>query len=421
MRAVKIGVVGGGSVFTPELVDWLLDRSWDVATLVLMDIDAPRLEIVADMARRQAARKGRRLPVETTTDLEAAIDGSDFVLLQLRAGGNTMRIADEGLALRHHIPFVETVSVPGLGAFLRSVPVYDRVAELVRRRAPGAWVINFTNPAGVMTQYLRALGIDAVGVCNSPLFFVQAAAGILQADPDRLFMDWKGLNHLTVVSNMSVGGQPANRLPDVLAKLEPWSHAAPFSAEVLSDLGLGLNTYWQYYFHGGRRLRELESRTESRGQQVLALERQLLDLYARPETDTVPDLLKARGGFGYARVVVNLMQSLLQEDHRVHYVNVPNGATIPGLPEDCVVEVPAVAVNGQVVPLATGPLPEPVFPPILTMATVYRYWVRAALHRSLADLRRSLLVHPLFPDAEEANAILEEFFTLNRAYLEPYR
>jgi 6-phospho-beta-glucosidase len=421
MRALKIGVVGGGSVFTPELVDWLSDRPWDVGALVLMDIDGPRVETVADMARRQVARKGRRLPVETTTDMEAAIDGSDFILLQLRAGGNRMRIEDERIALRHHIPFVETVSVPGLGAFLRSVPVYDRVADLVRRRAPGARVMNFTNPAGVLTQYLQALGVDAVGVCNSPVFFVQTAASLLGVDPESLFMDWKGLNHLTFVSRLTAGGQPANRLPDVLARLEPWSHPAPFSAEVLADLGLGLNTYWQYYFHGRRRLRELETRTESRGQQVLALERQLLDLYARPETDTVPDLLKARGGFGYARVVVNLMQSLLQEDHDVHYVNVPNGTTIPGLSEECVVEVPAVVANGQVVPLATGPLPDLVFPLVLTMATVYRYWVRAALHRSLADLRRSLLVHPLFGDAEEASTILEEFFSLNREFVDPYQ
>ena len=421
MKDIKIGVIGGGSVFTPELVDLLLERPLAIGSLVLMDINRERVEMMAALARRQALRKGKTLPVETSDDYRAAVDGSDFILIQLRAGGQKMRIEDEAIALRHQLPFVETVTVPGLGAFLRSVPIYETIADLVRRWAPTAQIMNFANPAGVMTQYLRALDVKAVGVCNSSIFFLQTAADKLGVTPETLAMDWRGLNHLTFVSEMTTGTSPTNRLSEVLSGVEPWSPGFPFSENVLHDLGLGINGYLQYYFHARRRLSELQARTESRGQQVLALERELLALYAREETDTVPELLRHRGGFGYSKVVVNLMQSLITNDHQVHYVNVPNGHTLSGLPADTVVEVPAVAINGDVRALEVSPLPEPVFPLVLTMATVYGYWVRAALHRSLRDLRVSMLVHPLFVDAEDSDAILAEFFEANRPYVDPYR
>jgi 6-phospho-beta-glucosidase len=421
MRDIKIGVIGGGSVFTPELVDLLAECPLSIGSLVLMDIDGERLDTIARMARRQVAKKGRTFRVETTADYAEAIDGSDFVLIQLRAGGQKMRIEDEAIALRHAVPFVETVTVPGLGAYLRSVPIYEKLAELIRRRAPHAQVMNFTNPAGAMTQFLQALEVNAVGVCNSPLFFVKAAAETLGVDTADIAMDWKGLNHLTFVSQITAGSSAVNRLPDVLGQVGPWSPGFPFSEHVLGDLGLGINGYLQYYFHARRRLQELQEREASRGQQVLALEKELMSLYAEPGADTVPDLLSKRGGFGYSKVVVNLIQSLVTNDHRVHYVNVRNGSTLTGLPPDTVVEVPAVAVNGEVLALDTGPLPEAVFPLVLTMSTVYRYWVRAALSRSLRDLRLSMLVHPLFPDAEDSEAILSEFFEVNRDFVDPYQ
>ncbi len=420
MNTVKVGVIGGGSVFTPELVQLLLDRNIPCRSLVLMDIDSRRLDIVAGLARRQAAAAGKPLVVETTGDYHRAVADSDFVLIQLRAGGNRMRIEDEALALRHDIPFVETVTVPGLGAFLRSVPIYDQIADLVSQYAPHAQVMNFTNPAGALTQYLQARGINAVGVCNSPPGFLHAAGSVLHLDPAMLAMDWKGLNHLTFVTRLTALGHPDNLLPRVLEGVPGWAPGFPFAPTLLEDVPLGINTYLQYYFHARRRLRELKARSQSRGQQVLALEAELLRIYADESTVGVPDLLKARGGFGYSQVVVNLMQSLLTNDGRLHYVNVRNGGTVPGLPADTVVEVPAVAVNGEVLPLDTGALPDLVLPLVLAMATVYTYWVRAGLARSLADLRRSMLVHPLFPDWEDSEHILQEFFALNAEFVEPY-
>lgn len=418
MQNLQMGIIGAGSVFTPELMDLLLQRELPLERVVLMDINAPRLRILAEYARRQVKARQSALQIVTTDSYHDAIVGSDFILLQLRAGGNEMRIQDEQLALAHGVPFVETVSVPGLGAFLRAIPIYDEIADLVLRYAPAAAVLNFTNPAGALTQYLQAKGIArAVGVCNSPPGFLTVAGELLGADPEQIGMDWRGLNHLTIVDQLLVNGQ--DRLAELLKVAPEWSHGFPFSRQVIDDLGVGLNGYWQYYLHAGRRLADLRGRTTTRGQEVLAIERDLLDLYARSDTIRVPDLLKSRGGFGYSRVVVNLVESLLTNNARIHYVNVRNEHTLPSLPAETVVEVPAMADrdNKRVIALAVPDVPMAVRPLMLAMATVYQYWVEAALTRSLKPLRISMLVHPLFPDAEDAELLLTEFFERNAAYV----
>lgn len=418
----QMGIIGAGSVFTPELIDLVLQRELPLERVVLMDINARRLGILAEYARRQAKARHSSLQIVTTERYVDAIKGSDFILLQLRAGGNEMRIQDEQLALAHGIPFVETVSVPGLGAFLRTVPIYDEISGLVLHHAPTATVLNFTNPAGALTQYLQAKGIvRAVGVCNSPPGFLAVAGELLGTDPEHMAMNWRGLNHLTTVDQLLVDGE--DRLQELLGVAPEWSHGFPFSRRVIGDLEMGLNGYWQYYLHAGRRLAELRGRTSSRGQDVLAIERDLLDLYARPDTIAVPELLKSRGGFGYSRVVVNLLESLLKASTRIHYVNVRNEHTLPSLPPETVVEVPTVADQDhkRVLPLAISDVPVAVRPLTLAMATVYGYWVEAALTQSLKPLRLSMLVHPLFPDAEDGEQLLAEFFERNAAYVAPYR
>lgn len=167
-------------------------------------------------------------------------------------------------------------------------------------------------------------------------------------------------------------------------------------------------------------MQELLERVVSRGQEVIDLEKKLLAEYARPDTIAIPDLLKSRGGYRYSEVVVNLIESILTNNHNIHYVNVKNNGTISELPDDTVVEVPAIVENRAIVPLRTGQLPELFRPLVLTMATVYKYWVSAALTSSLSDLRKSLLIHPLFPDAEQSEQILDEFFDLNKEFVRSY-
>ncbi|MFD1675925.1 hypothetical protein [Alicyclobacillus fodiniaquatilis] len=419
MKKIRVTVIGAGSVFTPELVQLLLDRNLAVEELVLMDIDRQRLDILSSFAERQIAQAGANTKVKSVDSYRDAIPGSDYICIQARIGGNHMRTLDEELARKYHIPFVETVSIPGLGAFLRSVPVYDEIADLIKDHAPNAMVMNFSNPAGALTAYLHAKGItQAVGVCNSPIGFASTVAELLNVPSESVWMNWKGLNHLTVVDQLLVDGKDV--MTEVIEKASEWSSGFPFSRSVIDDTGLGLSSYFQYYFHSGRRMRELLEKTVSRGQEVIDLERKLLTEYARQNTVSIPDLLKSRGGYRYSEVVVDLIESILTDNHKIHYVNVQNNGTISGLPDDTVVEVPAIVENGAILPLKTGELPVLVKPLVLTMATVYKYWVSAALANSLADLRRSLLIHPLFPDAEQSEQILDEFFDLNKEFVHPY-
>jgi 6-phospho-beta-glucosidase len=419
VRDLRVTVIGAGSVFTPELVQLLLDRHVPVGELVMMDIDRERLDILADFAERQISCSGERMKIRRADSYKDAIPGSDFICIQARVGGNHMRTVDEELARKHHIPFVETVSIPGLGAFLRSIPVYDEIVELIRNHAPNATVMNFANPAGVLTAYLHAKGISqTVGVCNSPIGFVSTVADLLGIEGESIWMNWKGLNHLTVVDQLLVNGE--NVISEVIRKAPEWSPGFPFSRHVLDDTGLGLSTYFQYYFHSGKIMKKLLADKSSRGQEVILLEKELLAKYAHPDTVSIPDLLMRRGGYRYSEVVVNLMQSMLVNDHRIHYVNIPNNGTILSLPEDTIVEVPAIVENRVILPLQTGDLPELVRPLALTMATVYKYWVSAALNSNFSDLRKSLLIHPLFPDAEQSEQILDEFFELNKEYVPRY-
>lgn len=419
MKKICVTVIGAGSVFTPELVQLLLDRKVPVEELVLMDIDLPRLKILSSFAERQIEQAGSDIKVRSVGSYREAIPGSDFICIQARIGGNHMRTVDEELARKYQIPFVETVSIPGLGAFLRSVPVYDEIAELIQEHAPEAMVMNFSNPAGALTAYLHAKGItQAVGVCNSPIGFASTIAELLGVPSESVWMNWKGLNHLTVVDQLLVDGKDV--MAKVIERAPEWSGGFPFSRHVIEDTGVGLSSYFQYYFHSGRRMRELLERVVSRGQEVIDLEKKLLAEYARPDTIAIPDLLKSRGGYRYSEVVVNLIESILTNNHNIHYVNVKNNGTISELPDDTVVEVPAIVENRAIVPLRTGQLPELFRPLVLTMATVYKYWVSAALTSSLSDLRKSLLIHPLFPDAEQSEQILDEFFDLNKEFVRSY-
>lgn len=420
MRKIRVTVIGAGSVFTPELVQLLLDRNLDVEELVLMDIDHRRLDVLAAYAERQISHVGADTKVKSVHSLEEAIPGSDFVLIQARVGGNQMRMVDEQLAHKYRIPYVETVSIPGLGAFLRSVPVYNKIAQLIKEHAPEAFVMNFSNPAGPLTEYLHSIGITrAVGVCNGPIGFATQIAEQFGVSEESVWMNLKGLNHLWVIDELLVNGK--NVTAEVIENTSEFSHGFPFSRNVINDTGLGLSSYFQYYFHGGKCIQELLSRKTTRGQEVTALEEKLLAEYADPDTVAIPDLLKSRGGFKYSEVVVNLIESMLTNNHKIHYVNITNNGTIPSLPNDTVVEVPAIVENGKIFPIQTGDLAELVRPLVLTMATVYKYWISAALNNSLSDLRKSLLIHPLFPDAQQSEQILEEFFTLNKDYVQPYK
>uniref|UniRef100_UPI000D1B6604 family 4 glycosyl hydrolase n=1 Tax=Streptomyces alboverticillatus TaxID=173770 RepID=UPI000D1B6604 len=343
---MKLAVVGGGSTYTPELVDGIarLRATLPVTELVLVDPDTGRLEPVGALARRILARQDHPARVSWTADLDAAADGADAVLLQLRVGGQAARHQDETWPLECGCVGQETTGAGGLAKALRTVPVVLDIAERVRRRNPAAWIVDFTNPVGIVTRALLTAGHRAVGLCNVAIGFQRKFAALLGVDPREVTLGHVGLNHLTWERSVRVDGRDV--LPRLLAE-----HGEAIAAdlrmprELLDRLGVVPSYYLRYFYRHDAVVEELRTRP-SRAAEVADMERELLAMYRDPALDEKPALLAKRGGAFYSEAAVALTSSLLSGTGDVQVVNTLNNGTLPFLPDDAVVEVPA-AVDGQ--------------------------------------------------------------------------
>jgi 6-phospho-beta-glucosidase len=367
---LKLTVVGGGSTYTPELVDGFarLRSSLPVSELVLVDPDADRLELIGGLARRIFARQGHPGRVITTSDVDAGIEGADAVLLQLRVGGQAARNEDETWPLECGCVGQETTGAGGLAKALRTVPVVLDIAERVRRTNPDAWIIDFTNPVGIVTRALLSHGHKAVGLCNVAIGFQRRFASLLGLTPEQVSLDHVGLNHLTWERAVRVDGE--DLLPKLLA-----DHAASIAdslklpVEVLLQLGVVPSYYLRYFYAHDEVVQELLSKP-SRAAEVAALEKELLDLYADPLLDEKPTLLEKRGGAYYSEAAVALASSLLNDTDDVQVVNTLNNGTLPFLPDDAVIEVPAVIGAGGARPLPVAPV-EALYSGLISHVTAY--------------------------------------------------
>jgi 6-phospho-beta-glucosidase len=405
---MKVAVVGGGSTYTPELVAGLArerDRL-DLAELVLHDVDAARLEVVAGLARRMLARErfGGRL-VETT-ELDRALDGADAVLLQLRVGGQTARLGDETFPLRCGCIGQETTGAGGLAKALRTVPVVLSIAERARElAAPGAWIVDFTNPVGIVTRALLDAGHRAVGLCNVAIGFQRMFAGLLGVEPARIAVDQVGLNHLTWVRGVRLDG--ADVLDELLG-----AHGEAIAADielpraVLDELGAVPSYYLRYFYAHDAVLAEQRVGTP-RAATVAEIERQLLALYRDPRLDTKPALLEQRGGAFYSEAATALLAALVEGDASVQVLDVRNAGALPGLADDDVVEVPARVEAAGPVALAQAPLAPELLGLVQHVAAYERLAARAAAGRDPADVRRALLAHPLIGQIDRVDALSE--------------
>jgi len=419
MDPLRIGVIGGGSIFTPELVD-LLGRYADVLgpiDLRLMDIDPERLAVVGGLCERIVAKAASPVTIRSCTTYEAAIAGADFVLVQFRVGREEARIADDRLGLKHRIPFVETVSVCGVSAFLRSYYEVERIAALVQQLAPDAWVMDFANPAGMLAETFSKLGCArVVGVCNSSIVFKDAFANELGAEPDELFMNWRGLNHLTFVDVVQWQGR--NVYPELAARLAERPHPyMPFPAAFLETAGFLPNYYLRYHYFAPEMVEQLQAAGRTRAEEVKAVNAAILALYRT--IDHVPDELRQRGGFGYSRAVANLIRGLRTGNRAIHYANVRNGSTLAELPVDSFVEVPVISLDNDLRAVAVEPLPDLARSLITTMKHYETTLIEGARRRDRRLLLHALMIHPLIGSHSLAVPLLEDILAGNREFLPP--
>jgi 6-phospho-beta-glucosidase len=415
---MKVTVVGGGSTYTPELVDGIarLRDLLPVQELVLADPDAERLELVAGMSRRMLARADHPAEVVATTDVDAGVTDADAVLLQLRVGGQAARMQDETWPMECGCIGQETTGAGGLAKALRTVPVVLDIAESVRKRAAeDAWIVDFTNPVGIVTRALLQAGHRAVGLCNVAIGFERYFAQLLDVEPHQVTLGHVGLNHLTWERSVHVDGKDV--LGDLLER-----HGEEIAAHVdqpeslVRQLGV-VPSYYLHYFYQHDAAVEAARGEQSRGARVAEIERTLLGMYADPEVDTKPGLLGERGGAYYSEAAINLLASLTADRGDVQVVNLRNDGTLPFLPDDAVIEVPATVTGGGATALAVDPVP-PLYAGLIAHTFAYEQLaLEAALHGGRARVFEALLAHPLVGQVDLAEQLTDRLLAANREHL----
>ena len=401
---MKLSVIGAGSTYTPELVSHL--SSLAVDEVALHDIDAERLEVVGGLAERMLGRVGYSGSLLRTGDLDAALDGASFVLFQIRVGGQAARLQDETIPLRCGCIGQETTGAGGFAKAMRTVPVILDLAErVVERAAPGAWIVDFTNPVGIVTRALLDAGHRAVGLCNVAITFQRLCARLLGVAPERVLVDQVGLNHLTWIRAVRLDGDDV--LPQLLAE-----HGDELAADVelprsvLDDLG-AIPSYYLHYFYAHDRVLEEQRHGVPRAQTVAEIERGLLELYRDPGLTEKPALLEQRGGAFYSEAAVGLVRSLATDDGGVHVVDTRNAGTLAGLAADDVVELPARVGAAGPAPLPQAPLAPELLGLVQHVAAYERLTVEAAATRDQVAARKALLAHPLIGQVDRVDALVD--------------
>ena len=415
---MKLAVVGAGSTYTPELVDGLV-RMQDllpVEVLSLTDVDEERLAILGGMTSRMLDRGDHSAHVTLTTRLEEAVEGADAVLIQLRVGGQAVRIVDESVPVACGCIGQETTGYGGLAKALRTVPVVLEIAERVRRLAPQAWIVDFTNPVGIVTKALLDEGHRAVGLCSAAMVLQRHFAKVLDVAPERVELDHVGLNHLTWEVGVRVDGDEV--LPQLVGEhVERVAPATGLRPDLVRRLGV-VPSYYLHYFYDHDRVVEHQRHHQSRAEEVAEIERELLELYADENVAEKPELLSRRGGAHYSEAAVELMASLFgRNPNRRHVVNVRNCGTLPFLVDDAVVEVPAHVEAAGVTPLPVPQL-DPVERGLVAHVSAYEELaLDAALRGGRERVFRALLAHPLVGQADVAENLADRMIEANREYL----
>lgn len=426
---MKVAVIGGGSSYTPELINGFLERveHFPVTELWLMDVLPERLEIVGKFAQRMVAAKGAPFQVHLTTNQQEAVANADYVTTQLRVGWMQARREDEYLGLRHGLIGQETTGVGGMAKALRTIPVILRLAQDMKAYAkPGALLVNFTNPAGLVTEALTryAPDVPSVGVCNVPINiqrqFLQRINDQQGSNitPERTQLNTLGLNHLSWHRGFTVDGEdvwPAI-MEGVVRELRAAEHPE-WSPDLIESLQMLPNYYLQYFYSTGKKLAVQEAWPPSRAEEVMAIEDKLLAQYGEPDRSEPPEGLMQRGGAYYSTVATQLLNAHYNDLQEVHVVNVRNNGAVAAWPPDWVLEIPSLVGKDGIIPLAADPLPPACFG-LLTAVKQYEILtVEAAVHGDKNAAYQALLAHPLGPAAEKVEAVLDDMLETNKAFL----
>lgn len=433
---MKLTIVGGGGFRVPLVYGALLEKAERLALeeIVLHDIDAQRLERIAAVLDGLAAEHGERLPFRATTDLDDAVEGADYVFCAIRVGQLEGRVVDESVPLGLGVLGQETTGPGGICFALRTIPAMVALAQAIAARAPKAWLINFTNPAGMVTEAVQqVLGERAVGICDSPSGMCRRVAAALGGDPRELWFDYFGLNHLGWLQGVRDHGDEL--LPALLeddARLAGFEEGRLFGGDWLRSLGMIPNEYLYYFYYAAETVNAIRESPASRGAFLLEQQRRFYARHDEPaaalaawratrhdrERTYMAEARAAAGDVGehdldenggYESEAMAVLEAMALNTRAVLILNTANRSSLPFLDERAVVEVPAVVGRAGPVPVASGGVPAHASGLVQTMKDVERTTIDAALTGSTALAVKALALHPLVPSVTVARAIFDGY------------
>lgn len=423
---MKLAIIGGGSSYTPELIDGLFSRldAIPVTEVWMMDIDPERLAITAGLSRRMAEAHGNPFKVYETTDMREAVAGAKYVCTQLRVGGIPARIADEKLGLRHNIIGQETTGVGGFAKALRTIPRILDIAHAMEELAPDGTLCNFTNPSGIVTEALiKHSSIQSVGLCNVPICMIMDIVKQFECTVDDVRLDYVGLNHLSWVYGIHVAGKDVTKeaVEGFIARAdEEWSYedVRENMALAMRHLGMVCNGYLQYFYCTDLCLAHLKEKKLTRGEEVVAIEDSLFAKYRQPELKEKPPELSQRGGAHYSTAAFRLISSLENGTGDPQIVCCKNAGAVPTFDDDASVEVTAAIGKKGAEPLPQGPPPAEIRGLMQQVKAYESLTVEAAVNGDREAAFRALLANPITPNATGCERLLDELLEVNKPHLE---
>lgn len=430
--ALKIVTIGGGSSYTPEIIEGFIQKKLDgllpIKEIYLVDIEEgkEKLEIVGGLAKRMVEKAGADIDIHLTLDRRAALENADFVTTQFRVGLLPARIRDEKIPLKYDLIGQETNGAGGAMKALRTIPVILDICRDMEEVCPEAWLINFTNPSGIITEtVLKHSTIKVVGLCNIPIGIVNKIAKLYETEAANVSVEFSGLNHFVFGKNIYVNGKEVTK--EVIEKIKDGTEISAknipnfsFPDDILDAVGMIPAGYLKYYYTRETMLADCKraaAEEGTRGEVVTQTEKELFELYKDQELAVKPKQLEERGGAHYSEAAVNLIDSIYNGDGKIHYVNVRNNGTLPELPDNTAIECNCVVTHRGALPITVGQLETSVRGQISLMKAYEELVIEAGVTGDYLAALKALTINPLVNDSDKAGAVLKDMLWANQDYL----
>lgn len=424
MRKLKIAIIGAGSTYTPELIEgFILKRpQLKIDSIYMMDINRNKLDIIGALTRRMLEKSGMDARLILTENCRDAVEGADYVLTQIRVGMLDARIQDEKIPLKYDLLGQETTGVGGFMKALRTIPVMMDIARDMEKYASNAWLINFSNPSGIITEaVLNNSSIKMIGLCNGPINMLKDVKELLPEGTKEFDFEFIGLNHLNWITKIFADGKDIlkDKLIGGLETTTPKNITQmSYDEALLKSTGGIPGGYLNYYYFREEKVLENKKAEKTRGEVCKDIEAQLLDLYKNPDLSEKPKLLEERGGALYSTAAVSLIDAIENDKKEIHVVNVKNGDALDFMEKDDVIEIKCMVDKNGAKPVKVDGFDNYFITGLMQAVKAYeKLTVKAGLNGDYNAALAALLVHPLIGDYHKAKSVLDEMLQANRKYV----